>query len=105
MEARFLKSKRAEIVAYLETLGITELNYEQKTIIERICYLELHIKLADIKAMQTPFSDIGARTYAGFSTAIPRLMERLRGKVPVASDADDERTELHGYIEQMAGAQ
>jgi hypothetical protein len=103
--ARFLKFKRLEIREYLRTLGITELNYEQEQILERICFLHLHIHLADMKALQTPMSDIAARTYAGFVGAIPRLMVRLRAPAQAAADTDDD-SDLQQYIANVqAGRQ
>lgn len=102
-EARFLKTKRKEIIEYLKSLGINELNYEQQQILERICYFELHIKLADMKAMQTPFSDIGARTYAGFSMSINKLMAKLRtaGRDKPSAEDDAEDASLTEYISNL----
>ncbi len=101
MEARFLKRKRAEILQYLKNIGIHELNYEKEVILERICFLELHIHLADMKALNTPMSDIAARTYSGFASAIPRLMVRLRSTIDGVDEPEADSPDLQQYLAEM----
>lgn len=89
----------------LQHLGNRPLSITESMIVDQICWLHLHVSLANAKASEGgEMSDIFARTYQGWSSSLQKALMRLDATLVPEPDANASADDLQRYIAMRAEA-
>ncbi|MDN3568656.1 hypothetical protein ACFQY5_41330 [Paeniroseomonas aquatica] len=98
--ARLMKKVRRDL---LEHLGNRPLSITESMIVDQICWLHLHVSLANAKASEGgEMSDIFARTYQGWSSSLQKALMRLDATLVPKPTADASPNALAEYIKMKS---